>query len=132
VPVRLKLRNLTQVDRVNENEPGHKSEKYFLQTRDGKLLLRKVMERYIPAEIADGIKKGFTPPGGSWFKGDSIDYVRRTILDPKAAVYEVLDYEAVKELVEEHLSGVNNRRLLIWSLLSFEWFSRRYLGGREG
>ncbi|MBW2618448.1 MAG: asparagine synthase (glutamine-hydrolyzing) [Deltaproteobacteria bacterium] len=130
VPVRLKLKNLTRIERVNENEPGHKSEKYFLQTRDGKLLLRKVMERYIPAEIVGGIKKGFTPPGGSWFKGDSIDYVRRTILDPKAAIYEVLDYQAVKGLVEEHLAGVNNRRLLIWSLLSFEWFSRRFLKGR--
>ena len=34
--------------RVDENEPGGKTERYFERTRDGKLLLRKAMERYVP------------------------------------------------------------------------------------
>jgi asparagine synthase (glutamine-hydrolysing) len=31
--------------------------------------------------------------------------------------------------VNEHLNGQKNRRLLIWSLISFEWWCRTFLDG---
>ena len=126
LPVKLKLSNLGEVIRMNENEPG-KHLKYFGKTKDGKLALRKVMEQYIPQEITGAVKQGFSGPDGSWFKGESIDYVRREILDPRANIYEYFDYDAVSGLVNEHLEGKQNRRLLIWSLLSFEWWTRKFL-----
>lgn len=127
VPVKLKLRNLTEVIRLNENEPAHKPQRYFQRVKDGKLLLRKVMERYIPSEVANGKKQGFSAPDASWFKGDSIDYVRRTLYDENAMVYDFLDRSAVYRLVNEHLEGKENRRLFIWSLLNFEWWCRHSL-----
>jgi asparagine synthase (glutamine-hydrolysing) len=78
------------------------------------------MQRYVPASITDAIKQGFSAPDASWFRGESIEYVRRMLLDRKARIYSFLDYEAVKQLIEEHLKGATNRRLLIWSLLSVE------------
>src|SRR5207245_7361652 len=54
LPVDLKLNNLDQVVRLNENDPGPKSQRYFEQTRDGKLLLRQVMANYVPDQIATG------------------------------------------------------------------------------
>jgi len=120
VPVPLKLGNLGEVVRFNENEFGNKREKYFQKTRDGKLLLRKVMQRYVPETITGGIKQGFSAPDASWFKGESIDYVRRTIFNDGARIYQYLDRGPVQELVSQHLEGKENRRLLIWSLLSVE------------
>lgn len=128
VPVRLKLGNLSEVVRMNENEPGAKPEKYFQKTKDGKLLLRKVMARYIPDKITNGIKQGFSAPDASWFKGDSINYVKGTLLGSNARIYDYLDKKAVQELLEEHFQGKSNRRLFIWSLLSFEWWCRQFLG----
>lgn len=127
LPVGLKLRNLTEVARLNENEPGPKAARYFQKTRDGKLLLRRMGERYIPAEISNAEKQGFSAPDASWFKGESIDYVRRLLCDDHARIYDYLDRRAVKALIEEHLDGRENRRLFIWSLLNFEWWCRRYL-----
>ncbi len=127
IPARLKLGNLTEVVRLNENEPGNKTLKYFQQTRDGKLLLRKVMERYIPAAITDRAKQGFSAPDASWFKGESIDYVRRIIFNPGARIYDYLDPGAVQSLVNDHLEGRENRRLLIWSLLNIEAWCDRFL-----
>jgi len=69
VPVSLKLGNLGEVVRLNENEPSHKTAKYYQKTNDGKLLLRKMMSRHIPAEVADREKQGFSAPDASWFKG---------------------------------------------------------------
>jgi len=90
-------------------------------------LLRKVMQRYVPAEITDGIKQGFSAPDASWFKGESIDYVRRRLLQRDAAIYSFLDRETVQGLVSEHLDGKANRRLLIWSLLSVEQWCETFL-----
>lgn len=127
LPVRLKLRDLEHVVRLDENEPGPKTQKYFEQTRDGKLLLRRVMERHVPAQVTEQVKQGFSGPDAAWFRGDSLDYVRRVIHDPDARMYEFLDPGTVGRLVDEHLAGKENRRLLLWSLLNFEQWCRTFL-----
>jgi len=118
-PVSLKINNLAEVIRINENEPD-KLKKYYEKTNDGKQILRDVMRRYIPEEVTNAAKQGFSAPDASWFKGDSIEFVRRTLLDEHARIYSILDREAVEPLIQEHLNGIQNRRLLIWSLLNVE------------
>lgn len=120
LPARLKLGNLGEVVRLNENEAGSKVAKYFEKTKDGKLLLRKMMERHIPPVITGGVKQGFSGPDSSWFKGESIGYVKRKLYNPKAKINEYLDPDLMRNMVDEHLEGRENRRLLIWSLLSLE------------
>ncbi|MEM7129631.1 MAG: asparagine synthase (glutamine-hydrolyzing) [Chloroflexota bacterium] len=119
-PVGLKLGNLGEVSRLNENEPGWKRDKYFNKTRDGKLLLRQVMQRHVPEEITGAVKQGFSAPDASWFKGESIDFVRRVLFNNNARLYSYLDRASVQSLVRDHLDGKQNRRLLIWSLLNIE------------
>jgi asparagine synthase (glutamine-hydrolysing) len=131
VPAHLKLGNLGEVVRLNENEPGPKTLKYFQKTRDGKLLLRKAMERYIPREVTEREKQGFSAPDASWFRGESIDFVRRRLLGKNARLYEFLDRNSVHKLVNEHLEGRTNRRLLIWSLLNIEEWLRLFLDGKR-
>lgn len=120
-PVNLKLNNLAEVVRINENEVGNKLNKHFQKTKDGKQILRDVMQRYIPAEILNAEKQGFSAPDASWFKGESIDFVKKTLYGD-AALYEYFDRGSIHELVQEHFDGRQNRRLLIWSLLNFEQF----------
>lgn len=127
IPMRLKLKSLIEIVRINENEPGLKTNKYFQKTRDGKLILRDAMKRYIPREIIDGVKQGFSAPDASWFKGESIDYVRKTLFCNSARIYEFLDKNAIQGLVTEHLQGKENRRLFIWSLLNFEWWCKKFV-----
>ncbi len=119
-PVGLKLNNLRDVIRINENEPGDKQGKYFLKTNDGKQILRDMMRKVIPQDIADGVKQGFSAPDASWFKGESIDYVRKQLMTGSPRLYGFLDRGAAFALVDEHLSGEQNRRLFIWSLLNVE------------
>jgi asparagine synthase (glutamine-hydrolysing) len=127
VPVRLKLANLAGTVTFNENEFGRKTETYFGRTRDGKLLMRQVMGRYVPAEVSEGEKQGFSAPDASWFKGESIDYVQRRLLQGRPRIYDYLDRPAVERLVHEHTSGARNRRLLIWSLLNLESWCETFL-----
>ncbi|MCF8335410.1 MAG: asparagine synthase (glutamine-hydrolyzing) [Bacteroidales bacterium] len=127
VPVKYKLNNLREVKRLNENDPGPKTRKYFHQTNDGKILLRKVLNKYVPFQYANGIKQGFSAPDASWFKGESIDYIQTLLYNRKARIYDFVQPEMAMGKIDEHLSGRKNNRLLIWSLLSFEWWLKTFL-----
>lgn len=124
-PVSLKLNRLQEVVKINENQAGDKQGDYFRKTNDGKQILRDMMARYIPEDITKAEKQGFSSPDASWFKGDSIEFVRDRLLGGDARIYDVLDRDAVSDLVGQHLSGEENRRLLIWSLLNVnEWMEQ--------
>ncbi|OAN55093.1 asparagine synthase (glutamine-hydrolyzing) [Magnetospirillum moscoviense] len=129
LPVGMKLGQLGQVVGFNENESGNKSERYFSRTQDGKLLLRKAMSRYVPESVTSANKQGFSGPDASWFKGESIDFVKETLIQGNAMIYDYLDRGSVQELILDHLHGRINRRLLIWSLLSLEFWCQIFLGG---
>ncbi len=120
LPVRLKLGHLEDVLKIDENDVSNKIQKYFEKTRDGKLILRKALSRFMPEKITNEVKQGFSAPDASWFKGESINYVRRILFDQSSKIYDSLDRKEVQKLVTEHLEGKANRRLLIWSLLSLD------------
>ena len=124
VPVKYKLQNLQSVIRVNENEPP--PQKFSGHTNDGKILLRKTLTRYVPEYYTNGAKQGFSAPDASWFKGDSIDYIRDLLFDKRARIYDYIQPEAAQSLMNEHFEGQKNNRLLIWSLLCFEWWNRTF------
>ena len=121
-PVGLKLNNLANVLKINENEPGSKQDSYFKKTNDGKQILREMMARHIPIDITSAEKQGFSSPDSSWFKGDSIEFVKRILLNNNARIYSVLDRKSIAHMIDQHLRGEQNRRLLIWSLLNIETY----------
>jgi len=117
LPVAHKLANLGEVTRLDENLPGPKTAIYSQRSQDGKIILREAMARYVPADVATGVKQGFSAPDATWFRGESIDYVRRALFDRKAKIYDYLDFGVASRLIADHVEGRENRRLLIWSLI---------------
>ncbi len=128
LPPQYKLRNLERTIRVDENTPG-KRHLYEFQTNEGKAILRQALSCHIPAAISERTKQGFSAPDASWFRGESIDYINRLLRDPKAQIYEFINPTYVTRVLDQHCSGQANLRLLIWSLLSFEWWLRNYMSG---
>lgn len=122
IPVRLKLSKLQSIEKLNENEYGNKPNKYYERNKDGKLILRNVMEKYIPREVSNGAKQGFSAPDASWFRGESIDYVKSIISNSNAKMYKYINKKYVESIFRKHTSGEENKRLLIWSIINFnEW-----------
>jgi asparagine synthase (glutamine-hydrolysing) len=123
-PINMKLNNITDVVRIDENMTDSKQSEYFKKTNDGKQILRDVMQQYVPDDITKAEKQGFSSPDASWFKGDSIDFVKGKLLNDNANIYNYMDAASTQKLINEHLSGKTNRRLFIWSLLNVnEWMS---------
>ncbi|MBT0584939.1 asparagine synthase (glutamine-hydrolyzing) [Alteromonas oceanisediminis] len=86
--------------------------------RSGKKVLRACAEKYMPKSIANARKQGFSAPDASWFKGESIQFVKNQLLNDNAPVFEFVDRDVAHRLVNEHVNGEKNHRLLIWSLLN--------------
>ncbi len=127
IPVHYKLKNLSEVISINENEPGSKTQKFFERTNDGKIILRNALSKFVPESYKSGKKQGFSAPDASWFKGESIEYIKSLLMNKRARIYEYMQYDTVQNLMNEHFEGKTNRRLLIWSLLSFETWLRTFM-----
>jgi len=125
IPSRFKVKEIAKDINVDENSIG-KRRSYELKTNAGKSILRKTMNRLIPSHITERVKQGFSAPDASWFRGESIDYINRLLRDPKARLYDYVEPQYVHEALDDHCSGKHNRRLLIWSFLSFEWWCRQF------
>lgn len=126
IPVKHKLGNLTQMKLINENEIGNKVNKYF-QFDDGKNVLRKSMENILPSKILDRPKQGFSAPDESWYRGENAKYVKDLLLGKNVACHEFIQPSFIKETIHRHCDLRENKRLLLWSLMSFEWWCRLYL-----
>jgi asparagine synthase (glutamine-hydrolysing) len=126
VPVKHKLKHVDRIVRLDENDLREKTAQLSNTRGDGKVVLRKALARYVPAGYADGRKQGFSAPDASWFKGQSIDYIRTLLGTDSARLYDYIDPDTTRLLLDEHMSGKVNHRLLIWSLLCFEWWLRRF------
>jgi asparagine synthase (glutamine-hydrolysing) len=123
-PTSLKLKNLKKHFNIDENIVGNKKLIYYDNSKDGKIILRSIYKNRI-GDLDKGLKKqGFTGPDSTWFKSQSADFIHSILLDRDCAIYNYLDFHTVSELIRQHTSGHVNRRLLIWSLLSFNsWIS---------
>ncbi|MDC0074587.1 asparagine synthase (glutamine-hydrolyzing) [Alphaproteobacteria bacterium] len=119
LPVSKKISNLDNFIYDDENFPL-KLQRRFHQSKDGKLLLRKIIKNFVPEIVSERNKQGFSGPDASWFRGESIDYVKDLLFSKNANIYQYLDMKVVMSLLNEHFEGRENRRLLIWSLLYLE------------
>lgn len=95
-----------------------------------KWILRQAMQGRLPPEILSRKKMGFPVPIGSWLRGDWRFLLDDVVLGPRTMARGLFDPHAVRQLVAEHLAGVNHTERL-WALLTFETWARVCLDGDE-
>ena len=93
--------------------------------RTDKIMLRRVLARYVPPALFERPKMGFEVPIGNWLRGPLRPWAEE-ILDPRALREAgVLDPVAVRKTFDAHLTGREDSAHLLWSILMFEAW-RRY------
>ena len=124
LPTSVKLGCLDKV--VSAGSKQEDISRYLQKSRDGKLILRDMMKKFLPTDVVEKVKQGFSAPDASWFQGESMEYVKNIVFNDQANIYK----KYVQNKVSEHLSGQVNHRLMIWSLLSLEQFCTTFLDHR--
>lgn len=121
LPASSKLRDIDSGPEPGILPPGG------VRTSRGKMILRGVMERYVPREACQRPKRGFSGPNASWYRFENAAMIRRKLGNPKAEIYGFLDFRTVQDQVDMHLRGAADRNHLIWSLLSLEQWCGTFL-----
>jgi asparagine synthase (glutamine-hydrolysing) len=96
---------------------------------EGKVLLKRAMGPYLPAEVMYRPKMGFSVPVARWFRGPLRGRVRDALLGEQLADTGWFDTNYLRQMVEAHETGGRDYSTPIWSLLMFEAFLRN--GGAQ-
>jgi asparagine synthase (glutamine-hydrolysing) len=93
----------------------------------GKYILKKALEPYLPKEILYRSKMGFAVPLVSWFRGPLRVRLRDAVLGDSLLDSGIFNRGFLERLVKEHQSGQRDHSAPLWSLLMFEGFWRQVL-----
>jgi asparagine synthase (glutamine-hydrolysing) len=90
-----------------------------------KVLLRKAVEPLVPREVAHGRKRGFSIPAARWLRGELEPFARETLSADTLTRQGFFEPAAVARVLDEHVSGREDRSRRIWGLLAFTlWYER--------
>jgi asparagine synthase (glutamine-hydrolysing) len=88
-----------------------------LKGRTGKYLLKKLLCRYVPAELVYRPKQGFGIPLGLWFRGELRPLVEDLLSEPALRRIGVFNPPVVRRMYEMHQSGARNFEAKLWRIL---------------
>ena len=86
----------------------------------GKWILRKLLEKYLPAPLIDRPKMGFGVPIDRWLREPLRDWGAQLIDTGRLKSEGYFHPGRVRHLWQEHLSGRHNHAPVLWSILMFE------------
>ena len=97
-----------------------------LSTRDklshmgGKLVLRNCLERYVPRDLFERPKQGFSIPLDAWLRGPLRDWAEHLLEPRKLEEGGHFSRDVVRNTWQRHLSGKINAGHQLWSILMFQ------------
>lgn len=97
-----------------------------VRNSQGKWILRKVLDRYVPRELVDRPKQGFGIPLEQWLRGTLKDWADDLLYDRNSVLRDVLDLAPVHEIWEEHKSGRTNECYRLWTVLMLMAWARKW------
>jgi asparagine synthase (glutamine-hydrolysing) len=101
---------------------------FKLRNGEGKYLLKKALEPYLPEEILYRSKMGFSVPLAKWFRGPLRQAVRQAVLGPVLGDTGLFNASYLQRLVDDHQSGRRDYSAPLWTLMMFESFLRNVCG----
>jgi asparagine synthase (glutamine-hydrolysing) len=98
-----------------------------LRRQKTKWILRRVLERYLPREIVDRPKMGFTVPIEAWLRGPLREWAEELLSESRLRRGGFFRPEAIRTKWAQHLNGRGQWQNLLWDVLMFEAWRDRWL-----
>jgi asparagine synthase (glutamine-hydrolysing) len=96
-------------------------------SRQTKIALRAIGRRWLPDELTERPKKGFSFPLSQWFRESLFSWVRNSLLDSSRTVPQFFRREHVERVLGEHREGRRDHAGRIYGLLTFEMWYRNFI-----
>lgn len=96
-----------------------------LKRDSGKYLLKKLTHKYIPKEIMDRPKMGFSVPINDWFKSSFNELVKHYFDDNFLKEQNIFNLEELRRIRNNYFNGKNVNLRQLWLILVFQiWYER--------
>jgi asparagine synthase (glutamine-hydrolysing) len=92
----------------------------------GKWLLRRVLDRYVPRALVERPKMGFAVPIDTWLRGPLRDWAEDLLSEHSIKSAGLLDAAPVRQRLAEHQSGLRNWQYPLWGALMIQAWHRRW------
>lgn len=86
----------------------------------GKWLMKKTMERYLPGEILYRQKQGFVTPLAQWFRGPLAGAARAVAASELLTGSGWFERKVLARLADDHIAGRSDNGRVLWQLLMLE------------
>jgi asparagine synthase (glutamine-hydrolysing) len=91
-----------------------------IKNGNGKHVLRQVLYKYVPQQLIDRPKMGFSIPIDQWLRNELRDWAE-DLLAPERLMREgYFDVEMIRAAWQAHLNGTRNSGSRLWSVLMFQ------------
>jgi asparagine synthase (glutamine-hydrolysing) len=96
-----------------------------------KILLKRVAARHVPRECVYRPKEGFSIPIKNWLKSRLRPLMEELLNSEHIRQEGLFQPATIEKLKHDHLSGVANHSHILWSLMVFQAWRRRWLEGKQ-
>jgi len=95
---------------------------------EGKWLLRRVLDRYVPRELVERPKMGFSVPIDRWLRGELRGWAEDLLAADELRRSGLLRPEPIRQTWERFQAGKTRDGLRLWAVLMFQAWHRRWIG----
>lgn len=92
---------------------------------EGKWLLRRLLDRYVPRTLFERPKMGFGIPLDSWLRGPLREWAEDLLDENRLRREGYFLSDPIRKTWKEHLSGRRNWQYLLWNVLMFQAWAHR-------
>ncbi|MEM7137048.1 MAG: asparagine synthase (glutamine-hydrolyzing) [Myxococcota bacterium] len=101
-----------------------------LRGQQKKYIVRRLLREYLPGELVDRPKQGFTAPVAAWLRQDLRDELHTRLGKSAVERRGFFDSTIVSRMVHEHLDDSHDHAQLLWALLILEWWLTHHIDGK--
>jgi asparagine synthase (glutamine-hydrolysing) len=101
-----------------------------IRGREGKWLLRRVLERHVPRALFERTKRGFGIPIDAWLRGPLRGWAQDLLSEERLRREGFFEPAPVQHALRQHLEGTHNRQFQLWAVLMFQAWRDAQAGAR--
>jgi asparagine synthase (glutamine-hydrolysing) len=100
--------------------------RFKLRGGNGKWLLRRVLDRYVPRALIDRPKMGFAVPIDMWLRGPLREWAEGLLAPSRLSSDGFVRIEPVRRAWQEHLDGTRNWQHPLWTVLMLQAWREKW------